>query len=118
MINLVKKKTYFTIDEMCRSYTAQMYNIDNTPDETIVEHLYELIDVLNPLREAWGSAIRVTSGYRCEKLNELVGGVKTSMHKKGYAADLYPANGKIKEFKKFVVEYLKNKDFDQCILER
>ena len=49
--------------------------------------------VLDPLREAWGSPIIVTSGYRCPELNARVGGVKTSYHPRGMAADIRPRNG-------------------------
>lgn len=111
-------KTYFTIEELCKSDTAVKYKIDNTPTATVKKNLKELIAFLNPLREAWGSAIRVTSGYRCEKLNRLVGGSVTSVHKIGFAADLYPVNGKFADFKKFIKKYLIDKNFDQLILEK
>ena len=102
------QKSYFTLEEMCKSDTANALNIVNVPNATVITHLNELIEFLNPLREAWGSAIRVNSGYRCPQLNRAVGGSKTSVHVIGYAADLYPINGKMKEFKKFVVDYLTN----------
>lgn len=73
-------KTYFTIDELCYSYTAEQQDIDNTPPDNIKERLKKLIEFLNPLREAWGSAIRINSGYRCPELNDAVGGVSTSAH--------------------------------------
>lgn len=111
-------KSYFTIDELYASDTAKKYGIDNTPNPTIITRLQRLINFLNPLREAWGSAIKVTSGYRCEKLNCLVGGSKTSSHTIGYGVDLIPLNGRMSEFKKFIVDYMKNKMFDQCIIEK
>ena len=55
---------YFTIEEMCESATAKKLGITNIPTETDKAHLQELIEtLLNPLRKAWGSAIKVTSGY-------------------------------------------------------
>jgi hypothetical protein len=42
---------------------------------------------LDPLREALGRPIRVTSGYRSEAVNAAVGGSKNSRHKTGEAAD-------------------------------
>lgn len=114
----VKAKSYFTIEEMTASATAKKLKIDNTPPDDIKKNLQKTIAFLNPLREAWGSAIRVSSGYRCQELNKAVKGSTTSMHPKGYAADLIPANGKMKDFKKFIQEYLKDKNFDQCITER
>jgi uncharacterized protein YcbK (DUF882 family) len=48
-----------------------------------------LIDrILDPLREKYGKPIIVNSGYRCPKLNKCVGGVSTSQHVKGQAADI------------------------------
>lgn len=111
-------KSYFTIAELCASDTATKYNIDNTPDPIIISHLQQLINFLNPLREAWGSAIKVSSGYRCDKLNQFVGGSKTSSHLIGYGVDLVPLNGKMDDFKKFIVDYMKIRMFDQCIIEK
>ena len=60
---------YFTINEVCRSETASKHKIDNTPSAEIIANLTALVDnVLDPLREAWGRPIIVTSGYRCEVL--------------------------------------------------
>ena len=111
-------KSYFTVAELYASDTAKKYGIDNTPNSIVISHLQQLINFLNPLREAWGSAIRVNSGYRCEKLNRFVGGSKTSSHLIGYGVDLIPVNGKMDAFKKFIIDYMKNKMFDQCIIEK
>ena len=111
-------KSYFTIAELCASDTAKKYNIDNTPDSIIISHLQQLINLLNPLREAWGSAIKVSSGSRCDKLNRFVGGSKTSSHLIGYGVDLIPANGRMNDFKKFIIDYMKTRMFDQCIIEK
>lgn len=45
-------------------------------------------NVLQPLRDAWGKPLEVNSGYRCKALNAAVGGVPTSQHVKGEAADI------------------------------
>lgn len=109
---------YFTIKEMCASNTAKALKIDNTPTKEIEEHLYELMDVLDDIREGWGSGIRVNSGYRCPKLNAAVKGSKTSVHKIGYAADLYPVNGDFECFRQFMLEWAKTHMFDQLLIER
>mgnify|MGYP002624898377 FL=1 len=46
------------------------------------------LDVLQPLRDAWGRPLHVNSGYRCAELNGLVGGVPSSQHVRGEAADI------------------------------
>ena len=110
---------YFTIEELCQSETAEKYKIDNTPSEEIKKNLETLVDcLLDPLREAWGSPIIINSGYRCPILNKAVGGSKTSSHMSGWSADIRPKNGKMQEFKKFVVEFIKTKFWDQLILEK
>lgn len=111
-------KTYFTIKELSYSKTAEEKNINNSPDINIQEHLKELIKFLNPLREAWGGPILVSSGFRCPELNKAVNGSETSAHLTGYAVDLVPANGKMDAFKKFIVDYMKIRMFDQCIIEK
>lgn len=111
---------YFSLKELCSSEVATQRRIDNFPSWTVVQHLSELTEkILEPLRVAWGSPIKVTSGYRCDALNRAVGGVSTSAHKQGYAADLQPGNGKIDEFGRFIKDWLtKNRiRFDQCLWE-
>lgn len=110
---------YFTINELCKSSTASRLKIDNTPSEEIKNHLELLVEcLLDPLREAWGSPIIVNSGYRCPSLNKAVGGSATSAHMSGWSADIKPKNGKMKEFKEFVVRFIKNKIWDQLMLEK
>lgn len=110
---------YFNYAEMCASTTAKRLGIDNTPNGEIKFHLKELMQVLDGIREAWGSAIVVTSGYRCPELNKAVGGSKTSAHMTGYAVDMYPINIQKKKFHRFVEQYLLDNHigFDQIICE-
>lgn len=80
---------YFTIAELVRSDTARARGIDNAPPPSVAKSLEALVDnVLDPLREAWGRPIYVSSGYRCPALNRAVGGASSSQHKKGLAADI------------------------------
>ena len=80
---------YFTINELCYSQTAQARHINNTPNNTQRNALTALVDnVLDPLRKAWGKPILVNSGYRCPALNNAVGGVASSQHLRGEAADI------------------------------
>ena len=43
---------------------------------------------LQALRDAWGKAMIITSGARCVRYNERVGGVAGSQHIEGRAADI------------------------------
>ena len=109
---------YFRLEEFLTSNTARQKSIENLPSWVVVERLKELALFLDELREAWGSGINVTSGFRNKKLNSAVGGVSNSAHLTGFAADIVPANGKMTEFKKFVKIWLRGKDFDQAIIEK
>jgi len=80
---------YFTIEELTASATAKRKGISNKPTADIVAALERLVEnVLDPLREAWGAPIIVTSGYRSPKLNAAVGGARGSQHTYGQAADI------------------------------
>jgi len=80
---------HFTLEELTRSSTAQQKGIDNTPSENERANLVRLCrDVLEPLREAYGAPMRITSGFRCKALNKAIGGVSTSQHITGEAADI------------------------------
>ena len=108
---------YFTIEEMTKSSTATAKHIDNTPNQTAIDNLTKLIEiVLDPLREWYGKPIKVNSGYRCEALNEAVGSkAKKSQHLYGEAADI-TAGSKTENEKLF--NYIKdNLPFDQLINE-
>lgn len=54
----------------------------------VLENIKELSCNLQVLRDFLGESIKVNSGYRSEAHNEAVGGVKTSKHTKGLAADI------------------------------
>ena len=112
--------TYFTISELIASDTAKAKGIDNSPTTAVRANLVALIEtLLDPLREAWKSPIRVTSGYRCGILNRAVWGSTTSAHLYGCAADIVPLNGKIAEFKEFCRKYfdVRRHLYDQVIFE-
>lgn len=107
---------YFTIEELTRSDTAEAKGIDNTPTKEAKKNLIALIEnVLDPLREMYGSPITVNSGYRSQALNKAVKGASTSQHCKGEAADITGGN---KEANKQLFEMIReNLPFDQLINE-
>lgn len=80
---------YFTYEELTFSETALKKRIRNKTNREIEEHLHDLVEaILDPLRIAYGKPIAVTSGYRCKEVNKAVGGVATSQHLTGCAADI------------------------------
>ena len=80
---------HFTIEELHASETAKRLGIDNKPSvQKMINLVYLAANVLEPLRVAMGEPVKISSGYRCEKLNKAVGGVYNSQHLKGQAADI------------------------------
>ena len=110
---------YFNIAELTKSSTAIKKKIDNTPTKEIENNLNQLIDnILDPLREAWGNPIIVSSGYRCDVLNKAVGGASSSQHRLGQAADIHTKSNTKEDNKKLfnLIKSLKL-PFDQLINE-
>lgn len=108
---------YFTFREFERSETAQRLHIDNSIPKNLKSDIEALVDkVLDPLREAWGKPIIVTSGYRCPALNKAVGGVATSQHQKGQAADI-TAGSPVDNARLFQLVQTLKLPFDQMIDE-
>lgn len=108
---------YFKLEEFLVSDTAIRKKISNVPSWEVVANLSRLANFLDEMREAWGSGIRVSSGFRCPALNSAVGGVHNSAHQYGNAVDITPVNGKMAEFEAFLKRWLKGKKWDQCIYE-
>lgn len=48
----------------------------------------DLVSALQQIRAHFGKAVIINSGFRCEKHNSAVGGARSSLHKKGQAADI------------------------------
>lgn len=90
----------FTYEELTKSNTASRLKINNSPDDKAKAKLKKLAnDVLQPIREVYGKPIKVSSGYRCLKLNEKVGGAANSQHVKGEAADITSISDTVDENK-------------------
>ena len=107
---------HFTLREFIVSGVALRRHIDNTPaDPAVVDRLRLLAEkVLEPLRCHFG-VIRITSGYRCPRLNAAVGGRPASQHLRGEAADIHISSVEVGEkMFRFIEE---NLDFDQLLFE-
>lgn len=78
----------FTVREFVNSNVANRLCIDNTPNDTQMANLKMLVDnIIQPLRDKVGP-IRISSGFRCEKLNKAIGGSSRSQHCQGKACDI------------------------------
>lgn len=100
----------FKMSELIYSDVAIKNNINNQPDINSLDCLLDLIFfVLQPLRDKVGKPVIISSGYRCPVLNKKVGGVATSQHCQGQAADFtikgMSINAIIEVIKRSGIEY-------------
>jgi len=85
----MKLSKNLSLAEVTKSTTAKRLGIDNTPDDWTKENLRQVaLNIFQPLRDAFGCPIYVSSGYRSAELNTAIGGSKRSQHVEGRALDL------------------------------
>lgn len=89
----MKLTANFMLSEFEKSDVANYHAIDNLVRDTAIISRISLLckTVLQPFREYLKSPVIISSGYRCRQLNEIVGGVETSQHCSGQAADIVPS---------------------------
>lgn len=114
---------HFTFEELLRSQVADKNDIINEPCTYGEGYVYYRLDclvtyLLDPIRETFAVPMIVTSGYRCEKLNRLVGGVDNSQHRWGEAVDFYFEGFSKKDMADAFFEIAEKFDFDQLIYYR
>lgn len=106
----------FSWKEVTRSQTCDKLKINNMPGPMERANLQALVvNVMQPLRDAMGRPIRVTSGFRSEECNAKIGGEPTSQHRKGQAIDFQDPSGNLAEMFYYIKD---NLPFDQLIWEK
>jgi zinc D-Ala-D-Ala carboxypeptidase len=112
----LKLSTNFSLEEFTASGTAISMAIDNTPTPEHLENLRHLADRMEAVRALFDSPIEINSAYRNPKLNAAVGGVATSAHALGHAADFHVTGLSDLE----VAKRIRDSDlkFDQLIYEK
>lgn len=109
----------FKAEEFINSNTAKMEGIDNTlcdKDQEILNNLEIVADKAQEIRKLLDKPMKINSGYRCLKLNRLLGSKDTSQHTKGQAIDfICPSFGSPKDIIVFLKE--NNIEVDQCLME-
>ena len=108
---------HFTLEEMTRSQLAARHGIINQPNDIQLENLKTLAKGMELVRTKLDSLpIDISSGFRCEALNDLLGSKRTSQHIMGLACDWtcdrYAHVGRV-----FEVVAESSVPFDQLILE-
>ena len=79
---------HFTLAELTKSSAAERLGLDNTPPPEVLPALTSTAEMLERIRSTLGVPVTVTSGYRAWAVNKAVGGVTTSDHAQGRAADI------------------------------
>lgn len=106
----------FTLSELVHSETAKARGMDNSLPPYLMRNISALAERLQLVRDALGTPITVSSGYRCPELNKAVGGSKSSQHQLALAADIHAKGYTAQELFNFIAG--SNFGFDQLILER
>jgi hypothetical protein len=109
---------YTTLQEVIKSNTASVLQIQNIPNDEQIRNLKLLcIEVFDKVREHFGKPIGITSGFRSIELNQRIGGSKNSQHMEGKALDIDgDLLGGVSN--KDIFEFIKNNcTFDQLIWE-
>lgn len=114
---------HFTISELLYSPIAVERRLWNGAGSEQEQNLMALIEnVLDPARQHYGHRVRVSSGFRCNELNRIVGGAPHSQHLLGEAADLYTDEGpqgnlelgriivRLGHFDQLIFEHVKDND--------
>lgn len=114
---MMKLTENFSLQELLYSVRANLegYTEQYSPGPEIEANLKELCTkILQPLRDSVGP-VRISSGYRCKRLNKKIGGVSTSQHVTGQAADISVPGMSAADVAKKIQDL--NLPFDQVINE-
>lgn len=106
---------HFTLDEMIVSQFAARDGLDNTPPPEAKANLQLLCCALEQVRALFDAPIIVSSGYRSEQVNRVIGGASNSQHIQGLAADFTVIEVSPRETVRRISESAV--PFDQLILE-
>ena len=122
----IKLSEHFTLGELCK--TSAKTQDGNIPSHVHIENLKRLCGWLEMLRSEWNKRygegndpIIINSGYRSPAVNKAVGGVATSNHLTGCAADIRVAG--IEQLIRYATILLdisdeSQEDFDELLIER
>ena len=112
-MNLTKN---FTLSELCHTTHKELAKINLEEAKKVMGRMYQLAGFAERIREIIGKPVIINSGFRCVKLNNVVGGSLNSQHLYAEAIDIKVSGKSAKE----VFEILAASDlkYDQLILEK
>lgn len=85
----MKLSAHFSLEEFTISSKALSMGVKNEPTPAHLENLKRLAERMEAVRALFNKPIEVTSAYRNPQVNAAVGGVPTSAHALGHAADFH-----------------------------
>jgi hypothetical protein len=115
-ISVLDRKN-FNAEEFIKSNTARTEKIDNNVyDPVVLANLNRTADKAQEIRDFLNQSVKISSGYRCLKLNRELGSKDTSQHIKGQAIDFYCPQLRNNAL---IVQQLKEHNIivDQCLME-
>ena len=116
-MNDVRLTAHFNLSEFTYSQRALELGLDNQPHGEQLANLVMLAHRLEDVRALLNAPILITSGFRSVELNNAVGGVASSDHTKGLAADFVsPGFGDVVDICRTLEDNLIV--FDQLIFEQ
>lgn len=114
----MKLSDNFTLHEATFSRTARKLKIDNTPTDAEIAVLHKAAIGMERVRALLGFPVSVTSWFRSQALNKVIGSNPSSQHTKGEAIDFNCFRfGSPLEICKKIEEHADLIRFDQLILE-
>ena len=105
----IKLSNHFTLEEFCN---FSKYPDNNPTMQHVVNMTYGCLMLLEPARREVGPII-INSGFRNSRVNAQVGGVRTSQHLKGCAADIRPKDPS--QFQR-LVDFLRANEYTDQLL--
>lgn len=114
----VRLTPHFSLEELTMSQTAERMQLDNVPVGDVLHNLHRTARSLETVRALLGDKpLVISSGYRSPRVNQAVGGSRTSAHMDGHAIDfICPQFGSPLAICKFLAGQ-KSLQFDQLIQE-
>jgi hypothetical protein len=112
-INLNEKITdNFKWREMlyCPQWNVHAFPLSQMHKENIID----VCETLENIRDILNSPLKITSGYRPRRYNQLIGGAVESYHMQGLAADFIPTKASVHKAKIALIEFLPDL---QCRME-
>ncbi len=106
----------FALVEFERSETATRYKLDNSVPKAVLPNVQRLAELLQYIRDELKlKRIDISSGFRGDALNRMVGGVAGSSHQLGLAADISVPGMTAEELFQAIIKL--DPEYDQVIQE-